>query len=133
MAIFLDTNILIYAYSNDEVHKREMARSICSLPNSIISTLVLIEFTNIANKKMGVSWPSILNLHREVLDNFQIHTTKASTIAGANRIAEYYQLPWFDSLIVQAAIDANCTILFSEDLNTGQVFENQLKVVNPFK
>lgn len=51
MPIFLDTNILIYAYSDDEPTKQEIAQQLCSLPNRWISTQVMIEFTNIARKR----------------------------------------------------------------------------------
>lgn len=40
---------------------------------------------------------------------------------------------FYDSLIVASALESECTILYSEDMQPGLVIENQLKIVNPFK
>ena len=42
-----------------------------------------------------------------------------------------YRLPWYDSLIVAAATEARCEILYSEDLQDGQKF-GSVQVKNPF-
>ncbi|WP_096876524.1 hypothetical protein [Methylomonas koyamae] len=47
-------------------------------------------------------------------------------------IAERYGFCWYDSLIVGAALAAECDCLYSEDLQHGQVVDNQLRIVNPF-
>jgi hypothetical protein len=42
------------------------------------------------------------------------------------------QLTNWDSLIVAAALLADCDTLYSEDMQHGRLFENSLKVINPF-
>ncbi len=49
----------------------------------------------------------------------------------ALRLADRYRLPWYDSLIVAAATEGECKILYSEDLQHGHRFE-ELRVENPF-
>jgi predicted nucleic acid-binding protein len=63
----------------------------------------------------------------------KILTTTDTTIIMASRLADRYQLSWFDSLIVSAGLETNATTLYSEDLNNSQVYENQITVINPFK
>jgi predicted nucleic acid-binding protein len=50
---------------------------------------------------------------------------EALRLQKANRIA------WYDSLIVAAAIQGDCEILYSEDLEHGQRF-GDLVIQNPF-
>jgi predicted nucleic acid-binding protein len=133
MAIFIDTNILVYAYSDDAPDKQAIARTLCSQPDRWISTQVMIEFSNIARKKMGMEWQDITLALLEIRKNFKVVISSESTIITASRLADRYQLSWFDSLIVSAAIEANATVLYSEDLNNLQVYENQTRIINPFK
>jgi predicted nucleic acid-binding protein len=56
---FLDTNILVYAYSEDDPQKREVARSLISSREVMMSTQVLQEFANISHKKIKVNWEEI--------------------------------------------------------------------------
>jgi predicted nucleic acid-binding protein len=39
---------------------------------------------------------------------------------------------FYDALIVAAALDAKCNLLYSEDLHDGQVIEERLAIRNPF-
>ncbi len=56
----------------------------------------------------------------------------AHTIRKAIDLAKRYSLSHWDSLIIAAALLADCQTLFSEDMQHGQVFDNQLTVTNPF-
>lgn len=60
-----------------------------------------------------------------------VHSSHA-LYAEALRITGRYQLPWFDSVIVASALEGECSVLYSEDLQDGQNIES-LRVVNPFK
>ncbi len=55
-----------------------------------------------------------------------------ATIREAIRLARRYKLSHWDSLIVAAALLAGCEKLYSQDMQHGQVFDEQLKVINPF-
>ena len=54
-----------------------------------------------------------------------------NTHTGAVSLAREHGLPFFDVLIVAAAIEAGCDTLFSEDMQHGRSIGG-LAIVNPF-
>ena len=130
--IFLDTNVLVYAYSVSEPAKRTQALAISTNGERWISTQVLIEFANVSQRKMKNSWPDIQTALIELTGNHQVLNTSTVTIAHATRLADTYGFSWFDSLIVAAALECGCATLYSEDMQHGQLIERSLRVVNPF-
>jgi len=48
------------------------------------------------------------------------------------RLSERYRLSWCDALIAAAAIEGQCNLLYTEDLQHGQRFEG-VRVENPFR
>lgn len=130
--IFLDTNILIYCYTTSEPDKQSKAQSLANLPQVMISTQVLKEFTNTLRKKFKLEWPAILAALEEVETNFQIFYNTLTSIKRACTIADRYGFSFYDSLIIVAALESGCSILYSEDLQHGQIIENTLMVRNPF-
>jgi len=63
--IFLDTNILVYSYSNNELEKQRIARKIIENNNTFISTQVLQELTNTVTRKLRFSYTDASNAIRE--------------------------------------------------------------------
>jgi len=59
-----------------------------------------------------------------------VHSSRA-LYGEALRLSDRYRLSWYDSLILAAAIEGQCSVLYSEDLQHGKQFEN-LHVENPF-
>ena len=55
-----------------------------------------------------------------------------STIKLAHYIISKYDFQIFDGIIIAAALEAKCDILYSEDMQNGQIIENMLKIINPF-
>jgi predicted nucleic acid-binding protein len=53
-------------------------------------------------------------------------------LAKAIQIHYRHNTPWYDALIVAAALESDCSTLLSEDFQHGQVFEGTLTVINPF-
>lgn len=129
---FLDTNVLVYSYSNDDLTKQSLAEYALQTPDAWLSTQVLIEFANVYNRKLKVRWHEVEAALKQLAQNFNIHTNSAATIAHATRLADRYGFSWFDSLIVAAALECGCETLYSEDLQHGQLIEGSLRVVNPF-
>jgi predicted nucleic acid-binding protein len=54
------------------------------------------------------------------------------SVAKAIQIHTKYQYSYYDSLIIASALENDCTILNTEDMQTGQVIEGTLTIVNPF-
>ena len=130
---FIDTNIMVYCYTKDEPVKSKKALSVCNAPNAFISTQVLTEFSNTLKKKFDFLWKDIELTLNEISSDFNVHVNKPATVEQACRIADKYKYSFYDSLIVSAALACNCAILYSEDMQHGQVIEERLKIINPFK
>mgnify|MGYP006277700821 CR=1 FL=1 len=77
---FLDTNVLIYCYSETEPEKREKALEVSNEPGIIISTQVISELSNVLRKKFELNWDQILNVIDEIKSNFFIHLNNFKTI-----------------------------------------------------
>jgi len=131
--VFLDTNILVYSYSATEPVKQNIARKLVAESLSYISTQVLQELANTLTKKFDNTWKDTQKAVVESCKNNLLHVNNQDTIANACDIADKYQYSFYDSLIVSAALSCNCTTLYSEDMQNGQVIENCLTIVNPFK
>jgi predicted nucleic acid-binding protein len=131
--VFLDTNILIYGYSEDEPDKRQQAIECIRSGEAWISTQVLNETINVLKRKFFQNYSQIRDAVQEISEGFQIALVSINTIEIALNLAERYQYSYFDSLILASALETGCQILYSEDLQDGQRIENQLTIVNPFR
>lgn len=132
-SVFLDSNILIYCYTNTEKGKQQKAfQVIDNSPHLFVSTQVLQGFCNVAHKKFS---PQDIDLEialSEIESMVCIHGNSIDTVRKANTVKNKYNYSFYDSLIIAAALDCDCNILYSEDMQDGQVIENRLKIVNPF-
>ena len=131
---FVDTNILIYSYSEDEPLKKSSANKIFDdyTDNLIISNQVTNELTNILFKKFKLSSEDIENVILEVDTLLPIVSFDITTQIKAIRIKDKYKLQFYDSLIIATALENGCNILFSEDMQHLQVIDNTLTILNPF-
>jgi predicted nucleic acid-binding protein len=128
---FVDSNICLYLLSNDLV-KKDIAKEIL-LQDAVISTQVISENINVVYKKLKHLPFTEIDDHINLLrKNANVVLIELPTIDKALIIKERYQLQWYDSLIVAAAILANCTILYSEDMQHGFVVDGTLTIINPF-
>lgn len=128
---FIDTNILIYCYTKDEPDKKQSALEIVKSPNSFISIQVLSELSNTLRKKFELSWDDIKLVLSEINSYFNVYINKPFTIKEACRIADIYGYSFYDSLIIAAALACNSKVLYTEDMQDGQIIEKTLKIVNP--
>lgn len=130
--VFVDSNILIYSYSSSEVKKRNAARAVVSDNESFISTQVLQELCNILLKKFGYGQSEAKTAIEENCKNSLLFTNRRETVLRACDIAARYKYSFYDSLIVSAALQCECSILFTEDMQDGQMIEGRLLIKNPF-
>lgn len=134
---FLDTNIIVYAFGHTFAEKKDIARRLiadgASNKRAIISYQVVQEFLNVALRGFRVA------IVRSDLESFVLNAlfpmmavhSNPSLFIEALRMQEGTQLSWYDSLIVAAALQGECKILYSEDLQHGRRF-GDLVVTNPF-
>jgi predicted nucleic acid-binding protein len=134
---FLDTNIFVYCFDGSAPGKaqraRELIREAVATRKGIISFQVVQEFFNVALRRFSPPM-NVAEAEQYLATVFRpllaIHSTQ-SLYAEALRLAARFQLAWYDSLIVAAAMEAQCNVLYSEDLQNGQWF-GDARVQNPF-
>jgi predicted nucleic acid-binding protein len=127
---FFDTNVLLYVASGDPA-KADRAEKLIGA-GGMISVQVLNEITNVARRRMGMSWIEtrrLLSMIRGLLPvqplTIEIHETGRS-------LAERYGLSIYDAMIAASALHADCDTLWSEDMQDGILFDDRLRIVNPF-
>ena len=128
---FFDTNILIYAFAAGDPRSARAEALVAG--GGVIGVQVLNEFTNVTRRKLRWQWEQIeaaLAVIEELLGAARPLTSAIH--ARAVVLARDHDLSFYDALIVAAALDAGCEVLFSEDLQHGQKF-GALKVENPFR
>ncbi len=134
---FIDTNMFVYAADSESGVKSRTAQQLIAraIQNStgVISYQVIQEFLNVALRKFATplsleqaEWhiakafrplfivPSSLGLYSEALGIFSRH-----------------KVAWYDSLILAAAAEAGCSVLYTEDMQHGTTIRG-VRIVNPF-
>jgi predicted nucleic acid-binding protein len=129
---FFDTNVLIYAIAENDprnVRARELLAA-----GGVVSVQVLNEFISVVRRKVQMPWDEVKLASQwiRILCPKPV-TLTVDTHDEAVRIAEKYVYPIYDSLIVASALEANCGVLYSEDLQDGQVIDRKLTIRNPFQ
>ena len=134
MNAFVDTNVIVYAHDRIDHAKRDLARALLerlALDGSLtLSTQVLQESYNALTRKMLME-PAKALFAVEKLATARVVGSNSDFVLDALRLSQRFQLSVWDALIVQAALAAGCTTLFTEDMQAGQRF-GELEVVNPF-
>jgi predicted nucleic acid-binding protein len=127
---FADTNIVVYAVGHPS-ERQAKARAILA-EGLTVSSQVINETVSVLSRKQGVSLAIAHEVAESLLELCQVAPVNGQTIRKAIGLTRRHQLSHWDSLIVAAALLAGCEILYSQDMQHGQVFDGQLKVVNPF-
>ncbi|MES2703196.1 MAG: PIN domain-containing protein [Bacteroidota bacterium] len=129
--IATDSNILLYLHDKSDKRKRDIAKNILS-DNPQISTQVISEFINVARRQLDMPKADMVAYCADLLKDCQINSVSWSTLITAASLIRKYDFQIFDSIIVAAALESNCAILYSEDMQHG-LKVNSLTILNPFK
>lgn len=128
---FFDTNILLYLASGNRA-KAERAGEIVG-EGGVISVQVLNEITNVARRKMQLSWVEIRQFLSTIRSLLPAHPVTIEIHEAGLALAERYSLSTYDAMIVASAIDAGCDTLWSEDMQHGMVIGRRLRIRDPFR
>jgi len=132
-AIFLDTNILVYAHDRDAGAKHTTARRRVGelwegdRPPSISVQVLQELYVNLLRKRVPAK-----EARQTVTDYLEWHVVdndRDLLMAGIEE-HERWKLSFWDGLILAAARRAGADVIWSEDLNPGQSLDG-LVVVNP--
>jgi predicted nucleic acid-binding protein len=133
--VFIDTNIFIYAYTGDYELKNKVScdllRENVRKENIVVSTQIINEFYSVM-AKYNYSHKQIESYLMEIAEQVEVSSLNLKIIEICLLVKEKYCYSWWDSLVLTSTLEANCNILYSEDMQHGQIIENTLKIVNPF-
>ena len=129
---FFDTHVFVYAIVQGDPRSQKAQDLIAE--GGAVSVQVLNEFVDVVRRKARMPWDEV---------RFAIENIKAlcpdplpitfDTHREASEIAEKYGYGIYDALIVASALEARCAILYSEDMQDGQVIDKTLTIRNPFR
>lgn len=134
---FLDTNIFVYTFDSTAVAKATIAadlvRRAIRTKTGVISYQIVQEFFNVAMRRFETPM-TVAEADQYLAATFRpllaVHSSPA-LFSEALRLGSKFRLAWYDSLIVAAAIEAQCDTLYSEDFQHGQNLES-VTIANPF-
>jgi len=132
--IFIDSNIFLYAFNNDDIDKQKVATKIIMSENSsyYISLQVINEVSNNMLRKLQFTNTEIKDFINDSYERYRVYNITKDTFLLACDIRDKYNISYYDSLILSSAINSNCNILYSEDMQHNQKIEN-LTIINPFE
>jgi predicted nucleic acid-binding protein len=130
---FFDTNVLVYLYSDHETDKQNKAFAEFNKSERFVSTQVLTEFCNICLKKLHFPASEIGNALLEISEACNVIIVDDSDLRQALSIQDRYKYSYYDSLVIESALAAGCNLLFTEDMQDGQLIEGVLTIKNIFK
>ena len=131
--IFLDTNVIVYAFDDSEKQKKRRAIELLeSGADFVVSTQVLAETYWVTTRKISNPLDektAFATVRR--LAELQVVLVDTQLILSAIERSRRSRLALWDAMIVQAAVESGCRLLMSEDLQAGRRYGSTL-VENPF-
>ncbi len=129
--VFMDSNILLYAFDKD-LKRKAIAKDIIRA-KPVITTQVMGEVINVLYKKFDFSHQEVLNTYSFLHQTIKIRIVDSSEINAAIQIKNRYRFSFWDSLIIASALANKCSVLYSEDMQNGQEIDKKLLIINPFE
>lgn len=132
--VFIDTNIWVYAKieGNNSSKLKQAKYFLKNLSDQVIvSTQVINEYYN-AIIKNRIEDIAIQDSIEQLLPNVDLQKISISTIRKNWDIKLKYKFSIYDSLIIASALEADCKILYTEDLQHNQLIEDRMQIINPF-
>lgn len=127
---FLDTNVLVYAFSTDA---RSAAAEALLAKGCVVSVQGLNEFANIARRKLSMDWREVeeaLALIRTLCHS--VLPVDVETHSLAMTLAARHGFSVFDAVMLASAVRHECETFWSEDMQSGMVVDRRLRIANPF-
>ena len=135
MKVFLDTNVFLYSFLNQDTRKKAVAAMLVTeavrRQNGYVSLQVVKEFCNVMVKKSGKPVSKIFQAI-DVFRRMNMINGALDMVRRALEIRERHDIQFYDSLMLSAAEAAGCDTIYTEDLNDGQIYVG-VRAINPFK
>jgi len=98
----------------------------------VIPSQVVTEFLNVTRRLRNIPKLQVMNEAAALFTDCVISPIKNSTIDLAIKLIQKYDFQLFDSIVVALALEADCQILYTEDMQHGLLVNNKLQIINPF-
>lgn len=128
---FFDTNVLLYTIGQRD--DRTPTAEALLAGGGVVSVQVLNELASVARRKLRMSWPDVtaaLAAIKILCPSPLPLTVERHDVALRLAVRHGYHI--YDALIVAAALEGECSTLYSEDLHAGQMIDGRLTIRNPF-
>lgn len=133
---FIDTNVWLYAFiSSQDEAKSIIARKLLENSHSqlLVSMQVINEVCVNMLRKASTDETKLKQLIRSFFYRYEVVMLEESILLAASDLRQLNSLSYWDSLIVATALAAGATILYSEDMQDGQIIDGRLTIMNPFQ
>ncbi len=131
--IFLDTNILVYLFSEDDPEKRRKAIRAVAEGTILTGINNINETVNVLFRKFGHTVSEIETAVEHIVGKFHIAPLNVTTVLSAARIKDRYRYSYFYSLVIASALENDCDFLYTEDMQHGQTIDGVLKITDAFR
>lgn len=129
-ARFLDTNVLIHAFSPGPL---QVSASRLLYEGFTLSAQNLNEFVNVSRRKLRREWPAIEDGLADLIRLADtVEPVTLETHLRGISVAQRYRLSTYDAILIASALLAGANLFLSQDMHDGLVVENQLTIRNPF-
>ncbi len=132
---FLDTNVLLSTDALDAPAKQRRALELLSeqrrARTGVVSLQGLQEYFAAATRKLAVE-AGIARRKVELFANYHVVVLDVEDVLAAIDLHRLHHVSFWDALVVRAANEGGCSILYSEDLQDGRSIDG-VRIVNPFR
>jgi predicted nucleic acid-binding protein len=132
---FFDTNVLVYAYDDDAPAKQKRAVALVAdhrrAGTGVLSLQVLQEYFVTVTKKLQVD-PGVARRKVELLAEFDVATPEVADVLAAIDLHRLHGFSFWDALVLRAAKQTGCSVLFTEDMQEAREVDG-VRIVNPFR
>lgn len=131
---FIDTNVLVYAEASDAPVKQRIAlallKGLYEEGCGVLSTQVLQEYCNVALKRLKLP-AHYVRSQLALYEQFEVVQVTPDIIRAGLDLHQTRSVSFFDSIVLASAHLSGCSVIWTENLNTGEVV-NGVTISNPF-
>src|SRR5689334_9705585 len=131
-ACFIDSNIWLYAFTDDDLQKKNIAQKLIKTTQPVISVQVINEVCVNLIKRAKFPESQISELVETFYEKYDVAELHKGLLLSASQLRQEYAFSYWDSIIVAAALASDVKTLYSEDMQHGLVIRESLHIANPF-
>lgn len=120
----VDSNILIYAFGSQNEEKKKLAKLIL-LECKAMSIQTVNESVFILQRKFNLTMIELDEIIQFFKGNFQIRDLTVIILEMAMHIMKTYKYSFWDSMMLASALNYNCELIYSEDMQHNQIIEGK--------